>query len=107
MIYLNLAAPSFRKIKARRKMERMSQSGKGLASSLAKTGLELGTKALGSEFGKKTINKTIDNIPSIFKFGVSKIKNKNVRKAMTSDIGGMVVDEAQNRAKNRYKSLFD
>ena len=34
-------------------MERLNQSGKGLASSLAKTGLELGTKALGSEFGKK------------------------------------------------------
>ena len=88
-------------------MERMNQSGKGLASSLAKTGLELGAKALGSEFGEKIINKAIDNIPSIFKFGVSKIKNKNVRKAMTSDIADMVVDEAQNRAKNRYKSLFD
>ena len=107
MIYLNLAAPAFRKIKARRKMKRMNQSGKGLASSLAKTGLELGTKGLGSEFGKKIINKTIDNIPSIFKFGVSKIKNKNVRKAMTSNIADMVIDEAQNRAKNRYKSLFD
>ena len=107
MIYLNLAAPAFRKIKARRKMKRMNQSGKGLASSLAKTGLELGTKGLGSEFGKKIINKTIDNIPSIFKFGVSKIKNKNFRKAMTSDIADMVVDKAQNRAKNRYKSLFD
>ena len=117
MIYLNQAAPAFRKIKKRRKQnilnrlgpiyERVNQSGKGLASSLAKTGIELGTKALGSEFGKKIINKTIDNIPSIFKFGVSKIKNKNVRKAMTSDIADMVVDEAQNRAKNRYKSLFD
>ena len=117
MIYLNQAAPAFRKIKKRRKQnilnrlgpiyERVNQSGKGLASSLAKTGIELGTKALGSKFGKKIINKTIDNIPSIFKFGVSKIKYKNVRKAMTSDIADMVVDEAQNRAKNRYKSLFD
>ena len=56
---------------------------------------------------KKLTNKGIDNIPNIFKFGVSKIKNKNVRKAMTSDIADMVVDEAQNRAKNRSKSLFD
>ena len=46
---------------------------------------------------KKLINKGIDNIPSIFKFGVSKIKNKNVRKAMTSDTADMNVDEAQNR----------
>ena len=107
MIYLNLAAPAFKKIKARRKMERMNQSGKGFASSLAKTGLELGAKALGSEFGKKIISKAIDNIPSIFKFGVSKIKNKNVRKALSYDIADMVVDEAQNRVKNRYKALFD
>ena len=63
MIYLNQAAPAFRKIKKRRKQnilnrlgpiyERVNQSGKGLASSLAKTGIELGTKALGSKFGKK------------------------------------------------------
>ena len=56
---------------------------------------------------RKKKKKTIDNIQSIFKFGVSEIKNKNVRKAMTSDIADRVVDEAQNRAKNRYKSLFD
>ena len=104
MIYLNQAAPAFRKIKKKRKQE---QSGKGLASSLAKAGVELGTKAFRSEFGKKLINKGIDSIPNIFKFGVSKIKNKNVRRAMTSDIADMVVDEAQNRAKNKCKSLFD
>ena len=57
-------------------MERLNQSGKELASSLAKTGLELGAKALGSEFGKKIINKAIGNIPSIFKFGVLKKKIK-------------------------------
>ena len=79
----------------------------GLGSNLIKARFDLGSKAIGSEFGKKLISKGIDNIPSIFKFGVSKIKNKNVRKAMTSDIGDMVVDEAQNRAKNRHKSLFD
>ena len=71
MIYLNQAAPAFRKIKKRRKQNilnrlgpiygRVNQSGKELASSLAKTGIELGTKALGSEFGKKIINKTFYN----------------------------------------------
>ena len=53
MIYLNLAAPTFRKIKRRIKMEKLNHSGKGLVSNLAKTGFELRTKALGSEFGKK------------------------------------------------------
>ena len=107
MIYLNLAAPAFRKIKARRKLERQKQSGKRLGSNLIKAGFDLGPKAIASEFGKKLINKGIDNIPSIFKFGVSKIKNKNVKKALSSDIADMVVDQAQNRAKNRYTSLFD
>ena len=63
MIYLNLAAPAFRKIEARRKKEianrlgfaydRINQSGKGLASNLIKAGFDLGSEAIGSEFGKK------------------------------------------------------
>ena len=104
MIYLNQAAPALRKRKRRRKQE---QSGKGLGSNLIKAGFDLGSKAISSDIGKKIITKGIDNIPNIFKFGVSKIKNKNVKKALTSDIADMVVDEAQNRAKNRYSSLFD
>ena len=83
------------------------QSGRGLLPNLAKTGLEPGSKALGSEFGKKIINKGIDSIPNIFKFGASKIRNKNVKRAMRSDIAKMVAQEAQNRAKNKYHSLFD
>ena len=73
MIYLNLAAPTFRKIKARRKQEKKAaaQLGKGLGSTLIKAGFDLGSKALGCEFGKKLISKGIDNIPSIFKFRVS------------------------------------
>ena len=63
-------------------------------------GFDLGSKALGSESGKKLINQGIANIPSIFKFGVSKIKNKNIKKALSSDIANMVVDEAQNITKN-------
>ena len=117
MIYLNQAAPAFRKIKRRRKKEatkrlmpiydRVNQSGSGLASNLAKAGLELGSKAISSEISKKLINKGIDNILNIFKFGVSKIKNKNVKRAMKSDIGDMLVEEAVNRSKNKYGNLFD
>ena len=117
MIYLYLDAPAFRKIKARRKKEkvnrlepvcdRINQSGKGLASNLIKAGLDLGSKAIGYEFGKKLIHKGIDNIPGIIKFGVSKIKNKNVQDALSSDIAEIVVDAAQNRANNNYTSLFD
>ena len=81
MIYLNLAAPGFKKIKRKKKRknfkqtrlgpvyDRVNQSGKGLGSNLIKAGFDLG-----SEFGKKLINKGIHNIPNIFKFGV--VKNK-------------------------------
>ena len=64
-------------------------------------------KALGSEFGKRFINKGIDSIPNILKFGASKIKNKNVERALNSEIADMIDKEAQNRAKNKYDSLFD
>ena len=117
MIYLNLAAPGFRKRKRKRKQailnrltpvyDKVNQSGKGLGSTLFKAGINLGSKAIGSEFGKKIINKGIGNIPNMFKFVVSKIKNKNVKKILSSDIADMVVDETQNRAKNKYKTLFD
>ena len=117
MIYLNQAAPASRKIKRRRKNEaierlmpiydRVNQSGSRLASNLAKAGLELSSKAISSEIGKKLINRGIDNIPNIFKFGVSKIKNKNVKRAMESDIADMLLEEAVNRSKNKYENLFD
>ena len=66
MIYLNLAAPGFRKIKKKRKQNIINrldpvytrvQGGRELASNLAKAGLELISKAIGSDFGKRLINK--------------------------------------------------
>ena len=63
MIYLNFAAPGFRKIKRKRKekilnrlgpaYDRVNQSGKGLGSTLIKVGFDLGSKALSSKIGKK------------------------------------------------------
>ena len=117
VILPNQAALAFRKRKRKRKNEilnrlgpvynRVNQSGRGLASNLAKAGIELGTKALSSEFGKKLINKGIDNIWNIFKFEVSKIKNKNVKRTMRSDIANIVVDKARSRAQNKYENLFE
>ena len=52
-------------------------------------------------------NKGIDSIPNIFKYRVSKIKNRNVKREMNSDIANMVLDEAQNRINKRFSdSLF-
>ena len=83
------------------------QTGEGLASNLANLGIRLSSQAINSTFGKKLINKGIDSIPSVFKYGVSKIKNKDVQWALDSDIANYVVDEAQNQVRTRSKGLFD
>ena len=100
-IYFNLPKEGFRKIKQKRKAQ---QSGKGLGSKLIKAGFDLGSKALGSDIGKKLINKGIDSIPNIFKFGASKVKNKTVNRALNSEIADLVVNEAQGRARKKYNS---
>ena len=81
-IYFNLARDAFRKIKKKRKEAARQQSRRGIGSDFAKMGLNIGSKVLGSEIGKKLINKVIDSIPNIFKFGASKIKNKTVNRAL-------------------------
>ena len=79
-------------------------TGSGLGSDLIKTGMNLSLRALGSDIGKKIINKGIDNIPNIFRFGRSKVKNKNIKKALESEIADLVVSEAQNKVRKKYNS---
>ena len=66
----------------------------------------MGSRALSSSFGKRLMNKGIDNIPNMFKFGLSKIKNKNLNRALNSEVADMVVEEAQKRVANKCNSLF-
>ena len=66
----------------------------------------MGSKAINFVFGKKLIGEGIKQIPNIYKYGTSKIKNKNVERALNSDIANIVVDETQNRAKNSLNKLF-
>ena len=91
----------------RMKKNRHGQTGEGIADNLANLGIRLASQVINSSFGKKLINKGIDSIPSIFKYGVSKIKNKNVQRALDSDIANLVVDEAQNQVCNTSRGLFD
>ena len=65
----------------------------------------MGSKAINPSLGKKLINKGVDNIPNIFKYVVSIIKNKNLKKAMSSDIASMVVDDDQNKISNKFVSF--
>ena len=79
----------------------LPQIGSGIGQNLLKAGINLGSKAIGSDIGKKIINKGIDNIPNIFKFGRSKIKNKNIKKALKSEIADMVVGEVKDQARRK------
>ena len=67
----------------------------------------MGRKAINSVLGKKLINKGINSISSVSKYGVSKIKNKNVQQALNSDIANYVVNEAQNKVRAKSNTLFD
>ena len=40
------------------------------------------------------------------RFGTSKIKNENVRKALESDVANYIVEETQKKAKKDLNSLF-
>ena len=42
----------------------------------------MGSTALNLSLGKKLLNKGIDSIPSVSKHGVSKTKNKKVKRAL-------------------------
>ena len=67
-----------RKLPAWMLRKHKKMTGSGLGSDLIKTGINLSSRALGSDIGKKIINKGIDNIPNIFRFSRSKVKNKNI-----------------------------
>ena len=62
------------------------QTGRGLASTIANLGLKMGSKAINLVLGKKLIDKGIENIPNIVRYGSSKTKYKNVQRALNSDI---------------------
>ena len=65
----------------------------------------MGSRALSSSFGKRLMNKGIDNIPNMFKFGLSK-KKKNLNRALNSEVADMVAEEAQKRVAKKCNSLF-
>ena len=84
----------------KKKNLRRTQTGNGLADNLANLGISMSSKAINSAIGKKLIDKGIQNIPNIFKYGVSKIKNTNVQRGLNSDMADYVIEVTQNQAKN-------
>ena len=79
------------------------QSGKGIGENLAKLGFEMGSRPINSSLGKRPINKGVDSNLSIFKYGVSKIKNK---KGAGFRCGWYHGREGPNKIGNKFDSLF-
>ena len=70
---------------------------------LPKRGINIGAKALNSVLGKKLMDEGIKDTPELCKFGTSKIKNKNLKRALESDIANYAVKKAKKKA---VKNLF-
>ena len=86
-VRFNLAnTPTQDRARRIRKKYRRMQSGRGLASTIANLGIKMGSKATNSVLRRKLIDKGIENIPNLVRYGSSKIKNKNVQRALNSDI---------------------
>ena len=75
---------------------------------LFKRGLNAGSKAINSEIGKKTlIDEGIKRAPELYRLGTSKIRNKNVRNALNSDIANYIVEETQEKAKEDLNNQLE
>ena len=44
--------------------------------------------------------------PELYRLGISKIKNKNVRKALESEVANYVVQEAQKKSSRKRRELI-
>ena len=75
--------------------------GKNLIPSdaLAKA-LNIRSRAINSEIGKKVIDERIKHAPELYKLGTKKIKNKSLKKALKSDIANYAVNQAQENLFN-------
>ena len=62
---------------------------------------DIGLRAVTSEIGKKLIDERIKHAPELYKIGTSKIKNKNLKKALESDVANYIVEETRKKAKKQ------
>ena len=80
----------------------------GFPKGVFRKGVSAGRKALSSDLGQKLINEGIKQAPNLYSFGASKVKNKNVRKALESDVTNYLVEETQKKGekKKNLHNLF-
>ena len=76
------------------------------AKTLLKRSQTLVQKPCSSEIGKKVIDEEINYAPELYRLGTSKIRNKNVRRALNSDVANYNVQKTQKKAKEDLNNLF-
>ena len=73
---------------------------------MLKKGLGVGVKAINSHIGGKLIDEGIKHAPELYRLGTSKMRNKNVKTALESEVANYVVKEAQKKAAENIENLF-
>ena len=73
---------------------------------LFKRGISTGTRVLNSELGQKLIDEGIMQAPNLYRLRTPKIKNINVKKALESDVANYLVEETQQKTKNKKKKIY-
>ena len=77
-----------------------------ISTGLLRKGLGVGARAINSEVGKELVNEGIKLAPELYRLGTSKIRNKNMKKALESEVANYVVKEAQKKTAKNVENLF-
>ena len=63
-------------------------------------GLNIGSRAINSEIGKKLIDERIKHAPELNKYGQSRVTNKTLKKALKSDVANYIAEKAEENQFN-------
>ena len=71
------------------------------AKLLFKKGLDVASRAITFKIGKKLIVEVKKHTPELYKIGTSKIKYKNLKKALESDVANYIAEETCKKKNNK------
>ena len=110
----DVAVRNTREIGPRNRTRSKKQTGRNILGAIAKLGIKLGAKALGStgllkkglgvgakainsDIGRKLVDEGIKQSPELYRLGTSKIRGKNLKKALEYVVANYIVKEAQKK----------
>ena len=86
----------------RRALRQRAQRGRGIGS-LLKKGYKLGKKAFNSRLGKRLARAVISEVPDVLESLGGKVKNKRLKKILTSDLAKTGADYATGLALEKLE----